>query len=129
MPPVKAADYAADIGLRIYTIGIGSERGRAELDEDTLKTIADKTGGRYFRARNSSELSKIYRHIDRLEPRAEEQSGFRQEQELFYWPLAGALLLSLLVSLWSMFPAILLWIAGLRNRRETTGHRGVSWKP
>ena len=127
--PVEAADYAADIGLRVYTIGIGSERRRrTDLDEQTLTQIAEKTGGSYFRARNSSELLNIYREIDRLEPRAEERGGFRQKHELFYWPLAGALLLSVLAGLWFWLSGPVgpfgHWAGALKKYRGA-----LSWKP
>ena len=71
--PRKAAELAAEQGLKIYTIGIGADEmvvsslfgsrivnPSSDLDEDTLKAIADRTGGRYFRARNTRELEKIY---------------------------------------------------------------------
>lgn len=105
--PVEAAQVAAQNGIRIYAIGVGSERGanrfgavfgsqRSELDEDTLRAISDTTGGQYFRARNQRELSNIYKEIDRLEPTEQDEQSFRPLEELFYWPLAAALVLSML---------------------------------
>lgn len=102
--PLTAARYAAAAELRIYTVGIGSERrslldlfGRrraaAELDEETLREVARLTGGHYFRARDARELEQIYRHIDELEPTASESQSFRPYEELYCWPLAPALLL------------------------------------
>lgn len=105
--PVEAAHVAAQSGIRIYTIGVGSDRGanrfgsvfgsqRSELDEDTLRAISDATGGQYFRARNQQELLNIYREIDRLEPTEQDEQSFRPLEELFYWPLAAALVLTML---------------------------------
>jgi Ca-activated chloride channel homolog len=109
--PVKAAELAAEQGLKIYTIGIGADyvtrrsifgsqklRNNA-LDEKTLKTIADKTGGQYFRAKNTEELNKIYQIIDRLEPVEQETQSFRPVMALFYWPLSLALILAAFIAL------------------------------
>lgn len=105
--PEQAADFAAAVGLKIYTIGIGAERMQVrslfgtqvvnpsrELDEDTLTAIAEKTGGRYFRARDTAELAQIYQLLDELEPAQEEKKLFRPTQALYYWPLGGALILA-----------------------------------
>jgi Ca-activated chloride channel family protein len=109
--PLKAADLAAAEGLRIYTIGVGAEsrlvRGllgsrqmsNNELDEATLTAIADKTGGRYFRARDIAGLEAIYQLLDELEPTSQEGEVFRPVRELYAWPLAGALLISVLLVL------------------------------
>ena len=109
--PLKAADLAAAEGLRIYTIGVGAEsrlvRGllgsrqmsNNELDEATLTAIADKTGGRYFRARDIAGLEAIYQLLDELEPASQEGEVFRPVRELYAWPLAGALLISVLLVL------------------------------
>ncbi len=108
--PLDAADMAAAKGLKIYTVGIGSESNEmrdmfgfqllnpnADLDETTLKAIAAKTGGQYFRARDTQEFQKIYADLDRLEPVIKSAEYWRPQQELFRWPLLIALLLSLLV--------------------------------
>ncbi|MDH5445617.1 MAG: VWA domain-containing protein [Gammaproteobacteria bacterium] len=110
--PVKAAELAAQQKLKIYTIGIGADEmivqsffGRqrvnpsADLDETTLKAIAEKTGGRYFRARDTEELNKIYHLLDKLEPLEKEAQTFRPTTALFFWPLAIALCLTGLLSL------------------------------
>jgi Ca-activated chloride channel family protein len=102
--PLKAAELASQIGLRIYTIGIGAEQlevnslvgGRrrinpsADLDEATLTQIAELTGGRYFRAVDTAGLQDIYRLVDELEPVEEPEAGFRPIKTLFHLPLAGA---------------------------------------
>ena len=107
LSPLQAADIAAQNQLKIYTIGIGADEmvvrslfgsrrvnPSADLDEKTLKAIADTTGGRYFRARNTEELEYIYSLLDKLEPVEKDKQFFRPRRELFYWPLAMALLLS-----------------------------------
>ena len=104
--PLQAADLAAREGLTVYTIGIGADEmlvrslfgtrrvnPSADLDERTLQTIADKTGGRYFRARDLAEFEAIYRLLDELEPVERDPQMFRPTKALFYWPLAAALLL------------------------------------
>jgi Ca-activated chloride channel homolog len=103
--PLKAAELAADAGVRIYTIGVGADprsaigRGarRSPLDERTLQAIAERTGGRYFRTRDVAELQAIYGLLDELEPVQTDQQVFRPVDELFGWPLAAALLLSAVV--------------------------------
>ena len=107
--PRQAAQLAAQSGLRIYTIGIGADRMRvrglfgsrqvnpsADLDEATLKAIAETTGGRYFRARDRADLKAVYAQIDELEPVAGKGRVVRPVTALYPWPLGTALLLSLL---------------------------------
>ena len=98
--PIKAAELSAAEGIRIHTIGVGAEAMRvpgffgdrvvnpsADLDEPTLTEIAKKTGGRYFRARDTAELESIYKLLDRLEPAAQDPRTFRPIRVLYYWPL------------------------------------------
>jgi len=109
--PVKAAGLAAQKGLTIYTIGIGADemivRGlfgnrrvnpSRDLDEAALKQIAQQTGGRYFRARDTKQLEQVYSVIDQLEPVEQEQQLFRPRRALYYWPLGIAFILALLLS-------------------------------
>lgn len=104
--PLKAAELAANYGLKIYTIGIGADEmiresffGRQrinpsrDLDEKTLTEIAQQTGGQYFRARDTEALSEIYRKLDELEPVQVDSQTFRPVKALFMWPLAMALFL------------------------------------
>ena len=110
--PIKAAELAKQHGLKIYTIGIGADEmlvrslfgnrrvnPSADLDEDTLKAIADTTGGKYFRARDIDELEKIYQLLDEMEPLEQEAQVFRPAQALYYWPLAVASLLAAILLL------------------------------
>ena len=110
--PLQAAELAAKAGLRIYTIGIGAEEmtirdllgsrtvnPSQDLDEPTMRGIAEKTGGRYFRARDVRELEGIYRLLDELEPIERDKRYYRPRTELYPWPLGAALLLSGLIYL------------------------------
>lgn len=110
--PLSAAKAAQALGVRIYTIGAGTNGsapypvkdiwGRkgyqnvsVEIDEKTLKTIADTTSGRYFRATDTDSLREIYREIDRLEKTKIQESGYRDYKELFGYFLGAGLLLLL----------------------------------
>lgn len=110
--PIKAAELAAQEKLKIYTIGVGADRlsvrgpfgiGRqeinpsADLDEEALRKIADLTGGQYFRAKDIEELDKIYTLLDKLEPIEIDRASIRPQRDYFYWPLAAALLISVLL--------------------------------
>jgi len=111
--PMKAADLAAQEKIKIYAIGIGGgERivqtpfgrqrvGGSDLDEDNLKAIASKTGGQYFRAKDVEGLLKIYALLDKIEPISNDELNYRPVNELYHWPLAIALLLSLLIAMGS----------------------------
>lgn len=104
--PIKAAELAAQNHLKIYTIGIGADEmivrsffgsrkvnPSADLDETLLVKVAEATGGRYFRARNTDELNNIYLLLDKLEPVEKDKQYFRPRDELYFWPLSVALAL------------------------------------
>jgi Ca-activated chloride channel family protein len=101
--PLQAARFAAETGLRIYTIGVGAAAqpgffgmaGNNDLDEGTLKEIAKITGGRYFRATDANALEAVYEQIDQLEPVAGRDLWLRPTDEWFLYPLGAALVLSL----------------------------------
>lgn len=112
LDPEKAIELAAANHVRVYTIGIGADAMRvnslfgsrvvnpsADLDEAMLTRMAEKTGGRYFRARNSEELADIYRSIDKLEPSVDAGQTLRPVDELYWMPLGGALALAALAFL------------------------------
>jgi Ca-activated chloride channel family protein len=101
LDPLEAAQLAAEEQVKIYTIGIGRGadslmsmvmrmRGMPEIDETTLKAIAEKTGGQYFRAHDLEQLTKIYALLDEMEPVAQEDEYFRPVVSLYQWPLLGA---------------------------------------
>lgn len=100
VPPLTAADTAQAIGVRVYTIGVGT-RGTApmpvtdafgrkryrdvevNIDEDTLREIARQTGGSYFRAESASGLRDIYAQIDKLERTEVAAPKYQYYAELF----------------------------------------------
>ncbi|MEA1890758.1 MAG: VWA domain-containing protein [Pseudomonadota bacterium] len=109
--PLKAADLAAQEKIRIYTIGVGADSrmvrdlfGRqqavsADIDEETLQAISDKTGGSYYRARDVESLLQIYSLLDEVEPIADDVEVYRPVNELYFWPLSIAMVLSILLAL------------------------------
>ncbi len=118
LTPLKAAELAAREGLKIYTVGIGADamevrsfffretiNPSADLDEDTLSAIAEKTGGRYFRARDTEQLAEIYAELDRLEPVEKDHEVFRPISELYPWPLGTALIVGVLLISLPQLPA------------------------
>ncbi|MFK7731187.1 MAG: VWA domain-containing protein [Pseudomonadales bacterium] len=107
VPPRQAAQLASEAGVKIYTIGMGADEmvtggifgttfgarrqnPSADLDEDTLRLIADETGGRYYRAKDANELQQIYTELDRLEAIEQESVSYRPRKSLFHFPLGLA---------------------------------------
>lgn len=106
--PLMAADIAADMGIKVYTIGVGT-RGKApypvvdmfgnmsfqpmdvEIDEKTLEGIAERTGGRYFRATDNDKLQSIYDEINQLEKSKVEVTDYTVYHERFLALLLAAL--------------------------------------
>lgn len=106
--PLAAAEAAKALGIKIYTIGVGV-RGKApipvkddagnmhlimakvDVDEKTLQTIADETGGRFYRATDTESLQKIYEQINRLEKSAQTVQKFEHYEELYPWALIPSL--------------------------------------
>lgn len=105
LAPLKAAELARDEGIKIYTIGLGSEgnsqgmpdfmsfNASADLDEGTLTKIADMTGGKYFRATDTQTLHSIYKTIHKLETVTQEQATLRPQKEYYPWFAGAAFLL------------------------------------
>lgn len=106
--PEQALELAIAKNITIYSIGIGAEEmlqeslfgtrrvnPSSELDERTLTKLANETGGKYFRAKDSQGMSQIYQLLDQLEPIEQDQQQMRPLTALFYWPLALALLISM----------------------------------
>ena len=106
--PEIAAEAAKTLGVKVYTIGAGAkgeapvpvkdEFGRTRLamakvdvDEETLAKVAQATGGKFFRATDTSSLEQIYAEIDRLEKTTHTLKKFERNEELFAWVLLPAL--------------------------------------
>ncbi len=134
VPPLTAAEVAQTLGVKVYTIGIGT-RGTAptpqlmpngeiavdflgrplyqnipvDIDEETLQKISTMTGGKYFRADNTEGLRNIYAEIDKLEKTDIEATKFRQYEELLSWAVSlgtVALLLEIILgqTIWRKLP-------------------------
>ena len=112
--PEEALELAIAKDITIYTIGIGADvmlqqslwgsqriNPSSDLDEQSLSQIADKTGGQYFRAKDSQSMNEIYNLLDKLEPIEQDQQQMRPLTALFYWPLglAALVVFSYLLSL------------------------------
>ncbi len=105
LDPLTSADLASNFGIKIYTIGAGTNqdvsfipgRGyiRNEIDEETLKSIAERTDGKYFRATNISGLEQVYATIDKLERTEIEIKEYTRYKELFGWFFIPALIFGL----------------------------------
>ncbi|HIB32890.1 MAG TPA: VWA domain-containing protein [Candidatus Marinimicrobia bacterium] len=103
--PTTAADLAAEFDIRIYTIGAGTNQSytripgrgliRNEIDEETLMEIAEKTGGKYFRATDQTALTDIYNEINQLERSEIEVKEFTSHREIYGWFLIPAFLAGL----------------------------------
>lgn len=107
--PLTAAEAARALGIKVYTIAAGTQ-GEApmpvvdrfgnervvmapvEVDEDTLRKVAETTGGAFFRATDTATLEGIYAQIDQLERTTETVKRYEQYHELFFWPLLLGLL-------------------------------------
>ncbi|MHC5024733.1 MAG: VWA domain-containing protein [Planctomycetota bacterium] len=104
--PITAAEMAAAFDIRIYTIGAGTDQAFApvpaidpfgrrttrrvpvSIDEETLREMAERTGGRYFRATDSRSLRDIYAQIDRLERTEIEQRRYTDYEEMAVQPVS-----------------------------------------
>ncbi|WP_369832747.1 VWA domain-containing protein [Fibrobacter sp. UWR2] len=117
--PVRAAEVAQSLGVKVYTVGVGKKKGKIlafqqnpwtgeiswgereitpeeGIDESTLKEVAAKTGGKFYRAENKEQLEEIYSEIDQLEKTEIETVAYARYAEKFYpWLLVGAILVLL----------------------------------
>lgn len=121
VPPDRAAKLARDNGILVHTIGVGdpAAAGEEPLNEASLKDIAATTGGRYFRALDRAALEGIYAELDRLTPRKVETLTHQPRRELFHWPLAAAMCLSILYQLLRVVAVM------VRDRARADDHKPV----
>jgi Ca-activated chloride channel family protein len=107
--PAAAAEAARALGVKIYTIGVGSTgealvpvkgkdgreqlvKAKVDVDEATLQKVAGETGGRFYRATDASSLAKVYGEIDRLEKTTRSLSSFTERSERFaFFAVPGVL--------------------------------------
>ncbi len=108
--PTAAAELAKDAGVKVYTVGAGTNgtakikitdpdtgqqqefETRVEIDEDTLRAIAERTGGQYFRATDFGALRQVYRAIDRLERAKIDEDRYGDHREYYPWLVAAAMI-------------------------------------
>ena len=97
VPPQEAARVARDRKITIHTVAVGDPKAAGEeaLDEQALKDVAKTTGGTYAFAADRAALQKVYDDLDRLQTRQAETISHRPRVDLFAWPLALGLLLSM----------------------------------
>jgi len=112
--PLDAAKAAAGLGIKVYTIGVGSEesteafpslfggfgRPQVQFDEQLLRAIADETGGHYYHARDERQLGEVYEAINQLEKSRVEATDFlfyEEKMALVAWPALILLLLEMLL--------------------------------
>jgi Ca-activated chloride channel homolog len=133
--PTQAAEAAAALGVKVYTIGAAPAfQQRAtlslfsqqpqmvqvpvEVDEETLKKIAEMTGGKYFRAKDKDSLTEVYAEIDRLERSVVDETKYYQYEELAYkWIRLGPLTLPPPLIVVLVLLAIEVTLANTRFRR------------
>ncbi|SEO33758.1 VWA domain-containing protein [Mucilaginibacter sp. OK283] len=112
IPPITAAEIARQFGVRVYTVGLGTngfapypvqtplgiqyQKMPVVIDEGTLSKIANLTGGKYFRATNNQTLKDIYEQIDKLEKAKIDVTQYHKKTELFLpWAIIALAFLSL----------------------------------
>jgi Ca-activated chloride channel family protein len=99
VPPQRAAEIAADNDVVIHAVAMGDPEAAGEqaLDEEALLAVARATGGTYFRAVDRAGLDSAYEQLDDMNPRQVETRSYRPRHDLFFWPLALMMVLSLLL--------------------------------
>ena len=114
VPPAEAAKVARFYDIRIYTIAIGDPAsiGEEALDEETLKRVAEITGGAYFQAMDQQQLAEAYAAIGELEPELYETTSFRPRYSMHYMPLALAMIL------YTLYHAGAGWLSGRAPRER-----------
>ena len=105
VPPVEAARVAADRGITIHTVAIGDPTtvGEEALDELSLRTVAQSTGGDYFLAMDHGQLAGVYDRLDAIETRDVQTVTHRPRRDLYFWCLAAALFVSLAAHGWQLW--------------------------
>ncbi len=108
--PTAAAELAREAGVKVYTVGAGTngtarikftdprtgqqfeDEVPVQIDEDTLRVIADRTGGQYFRATDYGGLRQVYREIDRLERSRIDEDRFGDHRQYYTWMVMAAII-------------------------------------
>ena len=107
VPPVEAARVAKDRDITIHTVAMGDPAtvGEEKLDQESLQAVSSTTGGEFFLALNRGELAGIYERLDEIETLDVKTVSHRPRRDLYFWPLAAALLVSLIAHMWKMWTA------------------------
>jgi len=107
VPPAEAARVAKDRDITIHAVAIGDPTtvGEERLDQESLQAVARATGGEFFLGMNRGELAGIYHRLDAIETREVKTVSHRPRRDLYFWPLAAAVLLALSAQVW-------LWLTG-----------------
>lgn len=104
--PMDAAHLAKRDSIKIYTLGIGDpDAPGSDLDEESLKSVSEITGGRYFRAIDQQQLQEAYTTLSELEPMEFEEEEYKPVTALYHYPLVTSIILGF----------VLLFIRGLYN--------------
>jgi len=119
LPPQDALNIAKELGIKIYTIGVGGEHGglaqdpifgiqrvNTPLNKSLLQQLATETGGKFFEAKNPKDLAVIYDTIDRLEKRKTETEMYHQYYDYFMpilWTVVCLLIAELFMATWIWF--------------------------
>ncbi|MEC8858473.1 MAG: VWA domain-containing protein [Pseudomonadota bacterium] len=120
LAPLQAAQLARTEGIKMHIVGVASDQFAqrsmfggsrpgalvSEIDDEAMAEAAELTGGLYFRARTLEDMVEIYDELDAMEPIEQDEQTYRPETQLFHWPLGAALLLSFLLALRAMPPAM-----------------------
>ena len=126
IPPLKAAEIAQTLGVRVYTVGVGTSGivlspirrnpdgtydyapRQVEFNTDLLQEIASLTGGKFYLARSAQDLEGIYAEIDQLEKTKIEVTVIRHTEEYFYWAMGIAVALLLVEALlrWTLLRSV-----------------------
>jgi Ca-activated chloride channel family protein len=113
VPPLTAAEAAQALGVKVYTVGVGTRgvarvpyidqwgvrryaQQQVNIDEETLTEIAQRTGGQYYRADRTETLVSIYEEIDRFEKTDVEVKHYERYRELFPWVVLPGLVMLLM---------------------------------
>lgn len=121
VPPIEAAKVAQDREITIHTVAMGDPTtvGEEKLDLEALQAVATRTGGLSFLAMNRAELEQIYARLDENESREIQTVSHRPKRDLYFWPIAAALVASLAVNVarwWRMSRSVLLQQNPIRLR-------------
>ncbi len=123
VPPAKAAEIARDKGIVIHTVAVGDPKsvGEEALDEETLKAVANVTGGLYSFAADRAQLGAVYDRLDAIETRKAKTTSYRLRSDLYVWPLGAAFVISLAAHIFVSSPR--------RTRSEGASPRSAGLQP